>query len=253
MLDLLDAFTPEAPVWSSDNLIRRSGCSRSTCYRYIKALQHAGLITPIAGGSYILGPRIIELDRQIRVCDPVYTAGGPPLQALATHTGHNALLCMLFSDTVMCVRESLHTDAPPGLFSRGQKRPLFFGAASKVILAHLRPHQLRNLFAKHRASIARAGLGDDWEAFRNAMRGIRKAGYCVTEGEFNPGIVGIAAPVFNRAGKILGSLGIALPAETLNENANPLLAEVVMRAAQETTQRIASSPHGSDLPARAVW
>ena len=252
MLSLLDVFTLAAPVWSTEDLIRYSRCSRSTCYRYIKALQSAGFLTPVANGSYILGPRIIELDRHIRMCDPVYTAGGPPMQRLAAQTGHSALLCILFSDTVMCVREELQPDAPPELFSRGQKRPLFLGAASKVILANLPAHQLRRLFTKHRKSIATAGLGADWQSFRRTLRKIRQDGYCITTGEFSPGIVGIAAPLFNRAGKVLGSLGIAMSASTADRSEFPVLAQAVMKAAQDATERISSGEHGVDLPARAV-
>jgi len=252
MLSLLDVFTLAAPVWPTEDLIHYSGCSRSTCYRYIKVLQRAGFLTPVANGSYILGPRIIELDRHIRMRDPVYTAGGPPMKRLAARTGHNALLCMLFSDTVMCVREELNAGAPAGLFSRGQKRSLFSGAASKVILANLPAHQLRSLFAKHRKSIAAAGLGADWESFRKTLRRMRQDGYCLTTGEFAPGIVGIAAPLFNRAGSVLGSLGIAMSGSAANRSKFPALAKAVMKAAQEATERIGSGEHGVDLPARAV-
>jgi DNA-binding IclR family transcriptional regulator len=252
MLSLLDVFTLAAPVWSTEDLIRYSGSSRSTCYRYIKVLQNAGFLTPVANGSYILGPRIIELDRQIRASDPVYTAGGPPMKRLAARTGHNTLLCMLFSDTVMCVREELNKDAPAGLFSRGQKRALFTGAASKVILAHLPAHQLRSLYARHRKRIAAAGLGADWDSFRQTLRQIRQDGYCMTTGEFSPGILGIAAPLFNREGKVLGSLGIAMPASAAGSSSFPALSQAVMRAAAEATERIRASRHGLDLPARAV-
>src|SRR5918993_575549 len=196
MLGLLDVFTVAAPVWSTEDLIRYSGCSRSTCYRYIKALQEAGLLTPVADGGFILGPRIVEMDRQIRTCDPVYTAGGPPMEALARRTGHTALLCALYSDTVMCVRNVPGIDAPEGLFSRGQRRPLFQGAASKVILAYLPAHQLRTLHSKHRKAIAAAGLGGDWDSLRATLRTIRQQGHCITSGEFQPGIVGVAAPLF---------------------------------------------------------
>lgn len=252
MLGLLDVFTHEAPVWSTEDLIRYSRASRSTCYRYIKVLQRARFLTPVANGSYILGSRIIELDHQIRTSDPIYTAGGPPMQRLAARTGHNALLCMLFSDTVMCVREELNKDAPAGLFSRGQKRSLFTGAASKVILAHLPAHQLRSLFARHRKRIAAAGLGADWDSFRRTLRQMRQDGYCMSTGEFSPGIVGIAAPLFNRAGKVLGSLGIAMSASVADSSKFPVLAQAVKKAAAEATERIRASKHGVDLPARAV-
>ncbi len=252
MLSLLDVFTLAAPVWSTEDLIRYSGCSRSTCYRYIKVLQNAGFLAPVAGGAYILGPRIIELDRHIRMCDPVYIAGGPPMRKLAASTGHSALLFILFSDTVMCVREELKADAPEGLLSRGERRSLFSGAASKVILAHLPPHQLRSLYAKHRKTIAAAGLGSDWQAFRETLRDIRKDGYCLTIGEYRRGALGIAAPLFNSAGSVLGSLGIATHATSVKRAEIPALAKSVVKAARDATQRICSGEHGVDLPARAL-
>jgi DNA-binding IclR family transcriptional regulator len=251
MLALLDVFTVEAPVWSTDELIRYSGTSRSTCYRYIKTLQDAGLLTPVANGSYMLGPRIIEMDRTMRLCDPVTVAGDPPMRRLAQETGHSALLCLLFSGTVMCVGEALAPGAP-GLFSRGQRRSLFTGAASKVILAHLPAHQLRSLFARHRTTIAAAGLGADWEAFRQALRKIREAGHCITASEFIPGIVGIAAPLFNASGGVLGSLGLAAAVHDMDATDRPALVAMVMQAAAEACERIASQESGMGLAARAV-
>ena len=94
MLALLDVFTVAEPAWSTDDLIKFSGTSRSTCYRYIKVLQEAGLLTPVAGGAWMLGPRVIELDRTMRMCDPVTIAGGPPMRQLAQDTGLSALLCV---------------------------------------------------------------------------------------------------------------------------------------------------------------
>ncbi|MEN3383250.1 MAG: hypothetical protein V7608_3294, partial [Hyphomicrobiales bacterium] len=41
MLELLNVFTTAAPAWSTEDLIRFSGTSRSTGYRYIKTLQDA--------------------------------------------------------------------------------------------------------------------------------------------------------------------------------------------------------------------
>ena len=252
MLRLLDVFTSAAPAWSTEDLIRFSGTSRSTCYRYIKTLQEAGLLTPVAGGAWMLGPRIIELDRTMRLCDPVAIGGGPPIRRLAQETGYSALLCLLFSGTVMCVDDIPAAGAPAGLFSRGQRRPLFAGAASKVILAHLPPHQLRALFTRHRTAIAAAALGADWEAFRGALRAIREAGHCVTIGEFQPGILGIAAPLFNAEGGVLGSLGIATEARRARPKQRDALALKVMAAAKEACARIAQEQPRAARPARAV-
>lgn len=253
MLALLDVFTAAAPAWSTEDLIQLSGTSRSTCYRYIKVLQDAGFLTPVAGGAWMLGPRIIELDRTMRLCDPVSIGGGPPMRRLAQKTGHSALLCVLFSGTVMCVDDAPAAGgAPAGLFSRGQRRPLFAGAASKTILAHLPPHQLRALYARHRTAIAASGLGADWDAFRSALRTIREAGHCVTIGEFNPGILGIAAPLFSAEGGVLGSLGIATAAHRVPTKKRAALAALVMAAAKDACRRIAQEQPQAARPARAL-
>jgi DNA-binding IclR family transcriptional regulator len=252
MLELLDLFTPAAPIWSADDLIRYLGLSRSTGYRYIRALHSAGLIASVANGYYILGERIIELDRQIRHYDPIYLAGGQVMKSLVKLTGCSALLCALFKDSVMCVREELVENSPASLFSRGQRRPLFSGAASKIILPYLPPHQLRNIFKKHKKSIATAGLGSDWSTFRSKLSTMRRQGYAVTIGEFNPMVVGLSAPIFNKSRNILGSIGIAalesdFPMDRLEQSA-----QAVISVANEITEVLSSTDILLNRPPRGV-
>ncbi|MGE0800463.1 MAG: IclR family transcriptional regulator [Lautropia sp.] len=251
MLALLDAFTPESPVWSTDALIRQSGTSASTCYRYLRSLHGAGLLARVANGSYILGPRVLEMDRITRLCDPVYLVGGPVIEQLSSRTGHSVILCILYSNTVMCVREALAAGSPPELFSRGQRRPLFRGASAKAILAWLPAHQLRTLFGKHADTIARAGLGADWVTFRQSLRQIREAGYAVSSGEANPGIAAIAAPIFNRDGDVLGSLSLAIAIGNVDAHFVDLAGPVVAAAA-DVTRRIGDTLQLLGFPARAV-
>ena len=252
MLGLLDLFTPAAPAWSTEGLIRSLGVSRSTGYRYIKALADSGLLAPVSNGHHILGPRIVELDRQIRQCDPLYNAAGPAMKRLVASSRQSALLCALFSGSVLCVREELTRDSPPSLFTRGQRRPLFQGAASKIILPYLRPYQLRSLFEKHGKTIATSGLGSDWASFRANLTKIRRAGFVITIGEFNPGVIGISAPIFNRSGQILGSIGVAGDESKFSRSELDRVAMLVKSAAEQVNERIGVISVGTDRPARAV-
>ncbi|MFP3554868.1 IclR family transcriptional regulator [Paraburkholderia sp. SIMBA_049] len=251
-LGILNLFTPSAPIWSTEAIIQSHGMSRSSGYRYIKALADVGLIAAVSNGYYILGPRIVELDRQIRQCDPLYIAGGPVMKELVAETGHSALLCALFSGSVLCVREELTANSPVNMFTRGQTRPLFQGAASKVILPFLRPHQLRSLFKKHASTISAAGLGSDWASFRTNLAKIKSDGYVTTFGEFNPGVIGISSPVFNREGLVLGSIGIAGAEDRFNRAEKTRCVAAVIRAGQQVSERIEMISAGADLPARAV-
>lgn len=252
MLSLLDVFTPVAPVWTTDDLMRYLGSPRSTCYRYLKVLHNAGLLARVANGSYVLGPRILELDRTTRLCDPIYVVGTSIIQRLTEQTGYSSLLCILFSDSVMCVQQALGADAPPQLFSRGQRRPLVEGASAKIILAHLPMHQLRGLYAEHRKIIASTGLGSDWSRFKKALKQIRSDGYCRTAGEYNPGIISIAVPLFNRAGEVLGSLAMVASIDHSDMDDFRALTPTVIQAGLDISQRIGATENLVDLPARAI-
>ena len=74
MLHILQLFTEAEPVWSTAAILEALETSRSTGYRYIKALHDAGLLNSVRNGYYSLGPRIIEMDLQIRLTDPLLLA-----------------------------------------------------------------------------------------------------------------------------------------------------------------------------------
>lgn len=252
MLALLDAFSPEAPVWSADELAARFELSPSTCYRYLKSLHDAGLLARVGSGSYVIGPRVLALDRISRLADPVYSIGGPVVAALSRRTGFSALLSVLYSGSVMCVQQVATDDAPAGLFGRGQQRPLVAGATANIILAHLPPHQLRSVFNKQRERIAAAGLGKEWETLRAKLAAIRQQGYSFSLGEYRSGIAGLAAPLFNKDGEVLGSIALATSTRSPQMEKFKALAPAVMKAAAEISRGIAESANVVDLPARAL-
>jgi DNA-binding IclR family transcriptional regulator len=220
LLLALRLFTPDRPVWSVEAIAGALAVSLSTAYRYVRSLVGAGLLDPVDGqGGYVLGPAVIEFDRTIRLSDPVLRAALPSIRWLARQLDGRStlLLCRLYQDTVMCIHQERPGDrAPLVSYERGRPMPMFRGAASKAILAHLPPRQLRRIHRRFADAIADAGLAGGWEAFRDGLAAIRKSGVCVAAGELDPGVVGIAAPVFAApvpatGRQVLGSLSIAHP------------------------------------------
>ncbi|MEU6415990.1 IclR family transcriptional regulator [Streptomyces spiralis] len=209
MLQILELFSETEPVWSTAAILEALETSRSTGYRYIKTLHEAGLLNAVRNGHYTLGPRIIEMDLQIRLTDPLLLASQGVLEDLVDRIGHSALLCTAFRDSVLCVGECRAPLSPENRFSRGQRRPLFQGAVSKVILAYLPHHRLKAIYARQRSEIENAGLGGTWSDFRAALGEMKKDGYALTVGEFNPGVYSVAAPILTDQKTALGSVGVA--------------------------------------------
>lgn len=241
MLQILELFSEENPVWSTVDLIQALDTSRSTGYRYIKTLHDAGLLSTVRNGYYSLGPRIIEMDLQIRLTDPLLLAGHGVLEELVRDIGHSALLCTAFRDSVLCIAESRDPHSPDNRFSRGQRRPLFQGAVSKVILAYFPHHRLVSIYPRYAAEIESAGLGGSWKEFRKSLGAIKKDGFLLTRGEFNPGVYGVAAPILTKQGTALGSVGAAWDESQRGVQIEKAVL-AVKQAAATITERLAAVP-----------
>ncbi len=220
LLGVLALFTAEQTRWTVEAAAEALGVSTTTTYRYFNKLTKAGLISPVSGAGYTLGPAIIQMDRLIQSGDPMLTGARGVMVDLVGHAaeGSTALLCRLFHDRVMCIHQVMgRGPQEPVSYERGRLMPLYRGATSKIILAHLPPRTLKALFAHHGGEIVEAGLGADWDEFRRGLAAIRRAGVSVSRGEIDPGRVGVAAPIFDQDRAVLGSLSVALLAAQADE------------------------------------
>ena len=183
MLAVLELFTVDAPEWTVEATAAALRVSAPTAYRYFKQLTRAGLISPVTGASYTLGPAIIQMDRRIQICDPMLNAARGVMVDLIRYAAESStvLLCRLFHDRVMCVHQVMGRGPQvPVSYERGRLMPLFRGATSKIILAHLPSRTVKSLFDHHAAEIAEAGLGATLPAFRSHLAAIRRAGVMVS-------------------------------------------------------------------------
>lgn len=253
LLSVLGLFTVEQPQWTVDDAAKQLGVSGPTAYRYFKRLTGAGLISPVSGASYTLGPAIIQMDRQIQVSDPMLRAARGVMHALIPRAGDGSalLLCRLFHDRVMCVHQVLgRGPQEPVSYERGRLMPLFRGATSKIILAHLPARTLKSMFEQNAAEIAQAGFGKSWDEFRSSLAAIRRAGVVVTHGEIDPGRVGIGAPLFDRDRNILGSLSFALPAGRADDALIGRLTPLLIAGAREIERLMNEEPASQPSSAR---
>jgi DNA-binding IclR family transcriptional regulator len=254
LLMALALFTIERPQWTVEDAAEQLGVSAKTAYRYFRQLTAAGLISPVAGAGYTLGPAIVQMERQIQATDPMLIAARSVMVDLIQHAvaGSTVILCRLFHDRVMCMHQVMgHGPQEPVSYERGRLMPLYRGATAKIILAHLPSRTLKSLFAHDAAEIAAAGLGHSFDEFRRALLKLRRDGICVAHGEVDPGRTGIGAPIFDRDGAVLGSLSLAVPSTRADDALIERLASLTATGARAVEQTMFKGSGASDLsPAR---
>lgn len=242
-LGVLRLFTEERPEWTVEAAAADLGLAQSTAYQYFRSLVDSGLLSTYKTGLYVIGPAIIELDRQARRRDPLILAAQEDMDRLSAGLDGEddvVLLCRLYKLTVMCIDQRAPVSPRNAVsYERGRPMPLDRGAASKAILAHLPPRVLRRYFDQHHAD----GSDAAWADFRRPLRIIRRAGLCITHGELDSGRVGLSAPVFVAEGEVVGSIGLVLSEDSLAEGlVDQTVQDRVIAAGERVSARLREAP-----------
>jgi len=237
VLQILDFFTEEAPAWTVEMLMAELGSTRATTYRYVKALYDVGFLAPGANSSYVLGPRIIQLDRQIRRSDPLLQIALPVLEKETSPLIGAKNISSFYGDKVL----SIYVErCDPDIFltmERGRVFSLIYGSPSRIILAYLPPYQMNNFYTSNAEEVAKAQLGNSWEEFRTSMRRVRRQGYCVGN-RMNPAVFGVSAPIYHDKSVVSASLTYTRRIDITTEAQNLELAAQVVAAADRISKRL---------------
>lgn len=215
MLRILGLFCLERPLITPEWLMEELGVSRASVYRDLGQLSRVGMLERIVDRGYALGPMVVELDRQIRLADPLLQVAQELPNKLAEDTGGTVLLCRFHGSKVMCIHQvNGRNPALSVSYERGRAMPLYRGATSKIILASLPSAQIKQLWADERKTLIAAGLPDDFPQLTQVLAALRQTGYCVTEGEVDPDAVGFAVALHDGE-HLLGSLSVVMPTARL--------------------------------------
>jgi DNA-binding IclR family transcriptional regulator len=228
MLSVLDFVERRGQAVSVEEMLESLPLTRLVLDRSLKALTGASLLAACPDGRYTLGPRVIELEYKVRIRDPLVLAGDPPMTELVQAIPGIALLCLRYRNQVMCVHQVRGAVAFASAFERGVVQPLLKGAASRVILANLPSAQVGRLYLADPDSFVEAQLGDSLRSVRSTLRAIRRRGWESSESEAVDGVTAVAAPIFEREDRVVGSLSLSVGGTGLAAlDMSPIVAGVV--------------------------
>jgi DNA-binding IclR family transcriptional regulator len=201
-LALLDALA-EGPA-GVNALARRIGVNPSSASRLLATLERGGLVEREPGGPYRLGLHLVTLaDRALARLD-VRDLARPQLRALVEQTGETATLSVPAGDEAVTVdfvpgESSVISMARVGRPSIGHAT-----AVGKVLLA-FGDAQPGTLDAYTDRTITSP------ERLAAELEVVRRQGWAEAEGEREPDLNALAAPVVGRGGALVAILGLQGP------------------------------------------
>lgn len=218
---ILKLFLDGHSSWTVPAIADELATAQSSIYRSVRELVAAGFLEGTSESRYRLGPVFLEFDHALRASDLLVRSGGLFLRTLVEQAGLPcaAVLARLYGNRVMCVADarSARFDAETS-YVRGRPMPILRGATSKAILASMtgrkRARLLSHLIDEH---------DPKREALNQELDQIRKVKMCVTRGEVDSGLVGMAVPVRNLGQGINASLSFIMKDSDASEAREPRL------------------------------
>ena len=208
---LLELFTPfrrELRVGEAAELLGRP---KSTVSRWMSEMAEAGFLDREDGsGRYRLGMRLAALAELARQSTSLQRLARPALERITLATGETSDLVLLLGRSAVNV-EAVESRRPiKHVGWVGRRLPLHATAAGKALLAWRPEGDLRGLL-RYPLKRYTSGTIVDRDALREEFARIRDRGYSTAWGELDEETVGVAAPVRDFTGSVVGVLTIGAP------------------------------------------
>jgi DNA-binding IclR family transcriptional regulator len=234
---ILALFQPATPELSAGEVADRLGLNRTTAYRYCTSLVAAGLLERSSDqGRFIPGGLLLQLGAFAIGRRRVVNLAPRHLQALSRSTQMTAVLSLwgLTGPVVTRVEEDTATIIVVSV-RVGSQLPLD-AAQSKVFIAY---HSDQLSMERLLATMPAASQAE----LREEIDRVRAAGHCSASS--TPGVVAVAAPVFDEYG-ICATVAVIGTDDTLSTSDDAPELRLVIDSARQLTKELG----GSYLPDR---
>lgn len=233
-LQVLCAFTPGHRSMTLSEIAQRTGMSKSSAQRSVHTLQTLGYVGKHAiTQRFCLLPKVVELGFHYLHAHPLIHAAHSYLAQLARDSGETATLTEPVGEHMLYLAQVLTTQHVPVLTPVGTLVPIYASSCGRAYLSHLPTMQWQDaLQAMERPARTRHTLIQVSDIVQR-LHQCREQGYATNCEELFLGDMGIAAPVLNARGDVVGAVHIAPPISRWSmADAQQKLAPLVLECAR---------------------
>ena len=206
-LAVIRAFDAENPRLSSSEVARRAGIPRAAAGRFLRTLETLGYVRG-DGRLYALTPRVLELGFSYLSALSLPEIVQPHLEALSHRLDESVSAAVLDGADIVYIARVATRRIMSVRITIGTRFPAYATSMGRVLLAGI-PDAARAalLAASTPAHLTDKTLtGADLTA---ELDRVRAQGWAMVDGELEPGLRSIAAPVHGRDGEIVGALNVS--------------------------------------------
>ncbi len=191
-LAVLRSFGADAPQQTLSEVAERTQLTRAGARRILHTLLHLGYVEA-DGRLFRLTPKVLDLGYAYLSSLPVWTQAQPLLEELMQ---------------ILVVRLSAHRTMSINL-GIGSRLPAYCTSMGRVLLSGLAPDVLRERLSKMALLKITPATKVDIDILMEEIAQVRRQGWCLVQEELEQGLIALAAPVFDRAGKVVAAINVS--------------------------------------------
>jgi DNA-binding IclR family transcriptional regulator len=206
---VLDLFSVRSPEWGTSEVAAALGMSKSSAHGLLMSMAEIGLLERTPQARYRLGWRLLVLGRTAMLSAEFRRPVAAAMQDTVARWGETMHFAVFERGSAVYVEKLEGSRSIPLATRVGTRLPAHASAVGKVLLAH-RGGDL----AGPRRRLTRATITGGAE-LGHELQGVRERGVAFDDQESMRGVSCVAAPVWDRAGGLVGAVSLATSTERL--------------------------------------
>ncbi len=233
-LDVIRSFSTTAPQQTLSEVAAACGLTRAGARRILLTLQTLGYVAG-DGKFFRLTPRILDLGFAYLSSMPIWNRAEPVMEELVQQVQESCSAAVLdATDIVYVMRVPVQKIMRISL-GVGSRLPAYCTSLGRLLLADLPDEEVRaRLEASELAPLTRNTL-TDIDALMAKIQQARRQRWCLMNQELEEGLVSIAAPIVDRAGRTIAAINISGQA---NRTSAKLMQETMLPSLRQAAERI---------------
>jgi DNA-binding IclR family transcriptional regulator len=208
-IDVLDYLATSKSAVSLHELSIQTGVPKSTLFRILYTLEkHRFIEQDIERKKFCLGFKLWELGNVKIETTEIATIAIKHMRTLADQVCENVFLGVLDNQEVIYIQRIECSSKVKAITKLGRRAPAYCTATGQAIIAFLEDDEITSFINEVKFEKFNDTTITDKETLLRKLKQIRENGYSVANGEYNPELLCVSAPIKDYSRKVVASITV---------------------------------------------
>lgn len=237
-LQILGCFDDEHPERGISDIAQAVGLHKATAHRIVTTLVNYGFLERMVDDQkYRLGLELPNLGYKVLRHMDLRREALPFMKQLVEEWDETCDLSLFDQGKIFYIEVLRGNRALTISAAVGQRMPAHATASGKLFLAYLSENEVAPILSQPLDAHTDKTITSP-DMLNAQFEKIRDQGYAVDCEEYEPGVCAVAAPVFNRGGRVIAALGCPSPITRMTPERVSEIAEAFKETAKAISRRM---------------